>query len=56
MMDCLRIADQLSWIRSASLDARARLDNGDSTGVERSLSVIEQALAAIRREISGGKK
>jgi hypothetical protein len=55
-MDCVQIHTQLHWIRSATMDARARLDNGDSIGVERSLRAMEKAIQAIRDELKGAKR
>jgi hypothetical protein len=52
-MNVLRIQTQLQMIGSAALDARARLDNGDSTGVRRSLAGIEKSMAAINDELDG---
>ena len=50
-MDCKQIYAQIAWIKSAALDANARLDNGDSAGIRRALRSIDEAVAAIRTEL-----
>ena len=55
-MDCDRVKAELDWIIRSAVHARARLNNGDSTGVEDALCFAEKAIAAICGELKGARQ
>lgn len=51
-MDCNKVMTRLADVRHAARVAQHRLGNGDSTGVNNQLLLIEMYLAAIRTEMT----
>ena len=55
-MDCDKVKSELDWIIRSAVHARARLNNGDSAGVEDALCFAELSIAAIRNELKGARQ